>query len=137
QTFPNGNYGFLGLFDIPVGDGVVSVEFEGPTQGAQAERFLHLDFLQNGTVRFDDDPTATCCHYTIGKVFTLSVAIQVTADSAVAHVSLLVEGGSPGTFDYLIRQPNFARQFSAFRISMGYPWTGAFVVTDLIVTRHN
>jgi hypothetical protein len=137
QTFPDGNYGFLGVFDIPNGDGLVSVEFDGPTQGPAAERFLHLDFLPNGTVRFDDDPAATCCHYTIDKAFTLSVAIEVTASSAVAHVTLLGEGGSPGTFDYTIRQPNFARQFTAFRLSMGYPWTGAFVATNLLVTRHN
>jgi hypothetical protein len=139
QTFSTGNYGFLGVFDIGSGDGLISVDFVANPQGLTAESFLHLDFLQDGRVRFDDDPSVTCCHYGIDTTFTLSVSIQVMDTAAVAHVTLLGQGQgvSPGTFDYPIKHPNFARQFSAFRVWMGYPWTGAFVVTDLLVTRHN
>ena len=137
QTFPDGNYSFVGVFDIGQGSGLASVEFDAIPQGPIAERFLHLDFMQDGSVRFDDDPSMTCCHYSTSTPFTLSVSIEVTASSAVAHVTLFGKGVSEGTFDYTIKQPNFARRFGAFRLSMGFPWTGAFAVTDLLVTRHN
>jgi hypothetical protein len=137
QTFPDGNYGFLGVFDIGQGSGLASLEFDANPQGPVAESFLHLDFMQDGSVRFDDDPSATCCHYSASTPFTLSVSIQVTASSAVAHVTLFGQGVSQGTYDYTIKHPNLATRFSAFRLWMGFPWTGAFEVTDLVVTRHN
>ncbi len=136
QTFPDGNYGFLGVFEIGQGSGLASLDFVANPQGPVAESFLHLDFMPDGSVRFDDDPSATCCHYPDAP-FTLSVSIQVTASSAVAHVTLFGKGVSQGTYDYTIKQPNLARQFRAFRLSMGFPWAGDFYVTDLVLTRHN
>lgn len=137
QTFPDGNYSFLGVFVIGQGSGLASVEFDANPQGPVAESFLHLDFMQDGSVRFDDDPSASCCHYTADTPFTLSVSIQVTAGSAVAHVTLFGKGVSQGTYDYPIKYPSLASRFSAFRLWMGFPWTGDFWATDLLVTRHN
>ncbi len=138
QTFPTGNYGFLGTMLIPEGiTGLSSVEFDASPQGPVAQSFLHLDFMPDGSVRFDDDPSVTCCHYSHGSLFTLSVSMQVTAGSAVAHVTLLGKGVSQGTYDYMIKRPNLASQFAAVRLWVGYPWAAEFYVTDLIVTRHN
>jgi hypothetical protein len=146
QTFPDGNYSFVGVFFVAA-NGPVTVEFDASPQGPNALSFLHLDFMPDGTVRFDDDPLVTCCHYERDFPFTLSVSIQVTANSAVAHVSVLGgreiagnidrQGVSQGSYDYTIKQPSFATRFGAFRLSIGYPWAGRFFATDLLVTRHN
>jgi hypothetical protein len=146
QTFPDGNYNFVGVFFVK-GDDPVTVEFDASPQGPVALSFLHLDFMPDGSVRFDDDPTVSCCHYARGWPFTLSVSIQITASSAVAHLTVLggqeiagnvnKQGVSQGSYDYTIKQPSFASRFGAFRLSIGYPWVGEFFVTDLLVTRHN
>jgi len=136
QTFADGNYGFLAAIYIPSGSGLASVEFDtGPLGSPATTSFLHLDFLEDGTIRFDDNPAKTCCHYPHDQFFTLSVPMEVTATGATAHVTLLGTGVSSGTFDYPIQQPNFARQYGAIRLWMGYPWTGSFDATDLLVTR--
>jgi hypothetical protein len=138
QTFPDGNYGFLGALFIPSGSGLASVEFDtSPGGSPAAASFLHLDFLQDGSIRFDDDPAVTFGHFPHDQFFTLSVPIEVTASSAVAHVTLFGTSTSGGTFDYPIKHPSFARQYGAIRLWMGVPWTGSFDATDLVVTRKN
>jgi len=138
QTFPDGNYGFLGALFIPSGSGLASVEFDtSPSGSPPATSFLHLDFLQDGSVRFDDDPSVTFGHFPHDQFFTLSVSMEITSTSAIAHVTLFGTNVSQGTFDYTIRQPNFARQYGAIRLWMGFPWTGSFDATDLLVTRRN
>ena len=146
QTFPNGNYSFVGVLFV-YADGPVTLEFDASPQGPVAVSFLHLDFMPDGSVRFDDDPSVTCCHYARAWPFTLSVSIQVTASSAIAHVTLSggqeihgnvnTQGVSQGSYDYTIKQPTFASRFGAFRLSIGYPWQGEFFGTDLLVTRRN
>jgi hypothetical protein len=136
KTFSDGTYGFLGAFFIPSGSGLATVEFDTSASGAPASTgFLHLDFLQNNTVRVDDDPSVTFGSFPRDKFFTLSVTMEITSTSAQAHMTLFGTGTSGGTFDYAIKQPNFARQYGAIKLWMGYPWTGSFDATDLIVTR--
>jgi len=136
KTYPAGTYGFLGALFIPSGSGLASVEFDtSPSGSPPSTGFLHLDFLQNGTVRFDDDPGVTFGGFPHDQFFTLSVGMDVTSTSAVAHVTLFGNGTSGGTFDYTIKQPNFARQYGAIKLWMGFPWTGSFDATDLLVTR--
>jgi hypothetical protein len=44
--------------------------------------------------------------------------------------------GTSGTKDFAIPPPfaNFAQQFGQIQVYMGFPWTGAFDATDLLVT---
>jgi hypothetical protein len=136
KTYADGSYGFLCALFIPSGSGLASVEFDtSPSGSPPSTSFLHLDFLQNGTVRFDDDPGVTFGGFPHNQFFTLSVGMDVTSTTAVAHVTLFGTGTSGGTFDYTIKQPNFARQYGAIKLWMGYPWTGSFDATDLLVTR--
>jgi hypothetical protein len=137
RTYADGSYGFLGVLFIPSRSGLASVEFDtGPSGGRPSTSFLHLDFLQSGAVRFDDDSSVTFGHFPHDQYFTLSVRIDVTSTTAVAGVTLFGTGTSGGTFSYPIRRPRFARQYGAIRLWMGYPWTGSFAATDLIVTRN-
>jgi hypothetical protein len=136
KSYPDGKYGFLGAIFIPSGSGLASVEFDtGPFGSPPSTSFLHLDFLENGQVRFDDNPDVTFRTFAHDQFFTVSVAMDVTSTSAIAHVTLLGDGTSGGTFDYSIKQPSFARQFGAIKLWMGFPWTGSFDMTDLLVTR--
>jgi len=100
KTYPDGTYGFLGAIFIPSGSGLATVEFDtSPATSPPSAEFLHLDFLENGTVRFDDNPSVTFGQYPHDQFFTLSVNMEVTATTAVAHVTLFGTGTSGGTFD--------------------------------------
>ena len=96
--------------------------------------FLHLDFLQDNTVRINDDPNLTFGTFPRDQFFTLSVNLEITPQSAVAHMALFGTGTS-GTMDFTIPSLNLARQYGAIRLWMGFPWTGSFDATDILVTR--
>ena len=130
-----GDYGFLGAFFIPSGAGLASVEFDtGPVGAPALTSFLHLDFKDN-LVRINDDDGNTWGTFPRDQVFTLSVNFEITSNSAVAHMALFGTGAS-GTKDFTIPSPfsSFAQQFGAIRVFMGFPWTGSFDATDLLVT---
>jgi hypothetical protein len=137
KTYPAGTYNFLGALFIPSGTGLASVEFDtGPSGGPPSTSFLHLDFTTDNNVRINDDPDNTWGIFPRNQVFTLSVSLEVTSTSAIAHMALFGTGAS-GTRDFTIPAPfsNFARQFGAIKVWMGFPWSGSFDATDLIVTR--
>jgi hypothetical protein len=133
-----GTYNFLGAFFIPSGAGLASVEFDtGPGGVPAATSFLHLDFTQENTVRINDTNDADHLWGTFqrNRFFTLSVNLEITSSTAVAHMALFGTGTS-GTKDFTIPAPfnNFARQFGQIQTFMGFPWTGSFDATDLLVT---
>jgi hypothetical protein len=131
----DGTYGFLAALFIPSGSGLASVEFDTTPAGSPASApFLHLDFLQNNTVRLNDDPNLTFGTFPRDQFFTLSVNLEITPQSAVAHLALFGTGTS-GTMDFTIPSLNLARQYGAIRLWMGFPWTGSFDATDIVVTR--
>lgn len=136
-----GTYNFLGALFIPSGKDVdATVEFDTSTHGQPASTaFLHLDFASNkdgqNVVRIDDDPNNTWGTFPRDQFFTLSVNLEITTSSAVAHMALFGTGTS-GTKDFTIPAPfnNFAQQFGQIQVYMGFPWTGSFDATDLLVT---
>jgi hypothetical protein len=135
QVRGDGSYGFLAALYIPSGSGLASIEFDtSPTGGPPSTSFLHLDFIENNTVRINDDPAVTFGTFPRDQVFVLSVGMDISASSAVAHMALLGTGAS-GSMDYNIPLANFARQYGAIRLWMGWPWTGSFNATDILVTR--
>jgi len=130
-----GSYGFLGALFIPSGSGLATVEFDTTPQGSPASAgFLHLDFMQNNTVRINDDPNLTFGTFPRDQFFTLSVGLDISASSAIAHMALFGTGAS-GSFDYTIPLLNLARQYGAIKLWMGFPWSGSFDATDILVTR--
>jgi hypothetical protein len=135
QSGGDGSYGFLAVLFIPTGSGLATVEFDTTPHGSPAAAgFLHLDFLQNNTVRINDDPKLTFGKFPRDQFFTLSVSLDIAASSAVAHMTLLGSGTS-GSMDYAIPLLNLARQYGAIKLWMGFPWSGSFDATDIIVTR--
>jgi hypothetical protein len=79
----DGSYGLLAVLFLPSGSGLATVEFDTFGQGFG---FLHLDFLQNNTVRINDDNAQVFGTFPRDLFFTLSVALDITPSSATAHM---------------------------------------------------
>ncbi|HEX4352757.1 MAG TPA: hypothetical protein VHZ95_07590 [Polyangiales bacterium] len=130
----DGTFGLLAVLYIPTGAQVATLQFESFGQAASNYgSFLHLDFLQNNTVRFNDEDSSAFGSFPRDQAFTVSITLTITASSASAHVDLL--GGASGSADHAGTPVAIAQQFGAVRFWMGYPWTGSFYVNDVIVTR--
>ncbi len=120
---------------IPDGSGLATIEFDTSPFGSPANTgFLHLDFMQDGTVRMDDNPAEVWGTYSHDKSFDVFVTLDITSTTAVAHMSLIGSGTS-GTKDYNVPLGKFANQLGAVKFWMGFPWQGSFDVTDIIVTK--
>jgi hypothetical protein len=139
QFAGDGSYTFDATLFIPpdpAGRTVASVQFEQFNQSVDNSfnGFLHLDFLQNGTIRIDDGPVVfgTFPH---NQPFIVQVTLNINA-TPTAHI-VLGGAGAAGQQDYTI-QAQFiprARQFGAVRLWMGFPWSGPFDATNIVVTK--
>ncbi len=130
-----GTYTLVAAVFIPGGSGLATVEFDTPPAGAPPNLgFLHFDFLQDGTIRMDDNPAQIWGTYPHNQSFDLFVTLDITATSAVAHLSLAGTGTS-GTKDYNVPLGQFANQLGAVKFWMGFPSQGSFDVTDIVVTK--
>ena len=114
---------------------VASVQFEQFNQSADNSfsGFLHLDFLPNGTVRIDDNVAfGTFPH---NQPFIVQVTLNINA-TPTAHI-VLGGAGASGQRDYTIQTPFIPRalQFGAIRLWMGFPWSGPFDATNIVVTK--
>ena len=130
-----GTYTLAAAMFIPGGSGLATIEFDTSPSGAPPNTgFLHLDFMQDGTVRMDDNPAEVWGTYRHNQSFDVFVTLDITATTAVAHMSLIGSGTS-GTKDYTVPLGKFANQLGAVKFWMGFPWQGSFDVTDIIVTK--
>ena len=130
----DGTYSLLCSLFIPSGSGLATVEFAtSPFGSPQSAGFLHLDFLQDNTVRLDDDAGEVFGTFPRDQFFALAVTLEVGASSAVAHISLFGTGAS-GSKDHDVTPLSLAHQVGAVKFWMGFPWTGSFDVTDIHVS---
>jgi hypothetical protein len=130
-----GTYTLAAAMFIPKGSGLATIEFDTSPAGAPPNfGFLHLDFLQDGTVRMDDNPAQVWGTYQHDQSFDVFVTLDITATTAVAHLSLIGSGAS-GTKDYNVPLGQLANQLGAVKIWMGFPWQGSFDITDILVTK--
>jgi hypothetical protein len=122
---------------IPSGSGVASIQFEtftNPVSSLQA--FLHLDFTQGNQVRIDDNEGSKFGSFTRDQPFIVQVTLNINASASTARIVLGGVGAS-GERDYTIISPlqSLSRQFGAVRVWQGFPHTGAFDATNIVVTR--
>ena len=132
------SYTFDATLFIPTGKAVASVQFEQFNQPVanSFNGFLHLDFLQNGTIRIDDRPDKVFGTFPHDQPFIVQVTLNINA-APTAHI-VLASAGTSGQMDYTIVQgPPFpdARQFGAVRLWMGTPQSGPFDATNIVVTK--
>jgi len=140
QFAGDGSYTFDATLFIPPdpsGRTVASVQFEQFNQPVDNSfnGFLHLDFLQNGTIRIDDRPDVVFGTFPHNQPFIVQVTLNINA-APTAHI-VLGGAGASGQTDYTIQTPfiQAARQFGAVRLWMGFPWSGPFDATNIVVTK--
>ena len=138
QFAGDGSYTFDATLFIPAGKAVASVQFEQFSQPVanSFNGFLHLDFLQNGTIRIDDRPDKVFGTFPHDQPFIVQVTLSINTTPTAQIV--LAGAGTSGQMDYTIPQgPPFpdARQFGAVRLWMGTPQSGPFDATNIVVTK--
>jgi hypothetical protein len=131
-----GQYSFICAMFMPTGSGYATLQFEPAVQPQPGGlySFLHLDFTTDNKVRIDDNNAIQFGTFPRDQPFDVAVSLNTAVSPPTAHIGLLGTGAS-GSMDYTIAAPvQFVQQFGAIRIWMGYPWTGYFDATDLLVT---
>ena len=142
QQPANGTYVFsTALFIPPTGpqgeDNVATISFEAlAPQGNLPAEFLHLDFLANNRVQIDDDGSTVFGQFPRNQVFLVQVTLDINATAAKAHI-ILSGAGASGEADRNVISPlvQQAQKFGAVRIRMGFPHTGTFFATNVLVQR--
>jgi len=127
-----GKYNFLAILLMPSGSGVATIQFEAFSRPIS---FLHIDFMPDNHVRIDDVESTRFGTFPRGESFIVQVTLNLN-ESPNANIALLGRGAS-GTADRNIIPAlhSFAREFGAVRLLMGFPHTGWFNATDIVVTR--
>ena len=132
-----GTYVFSTALFIPKNNsGVASIQFESFNQPVTTPSgFLHLDFMPDNRVRIDDDPSTSFGTFPRDQVFIVQVTLNLN-DTPSAHI-ILSGAEASGQADRTILPPfrPQASQFGAVRIFMGFPHTGAFQATNVLVER--
>jgi hypothetical protein len=131
-----GQYGFICAMFMPKGSGLATLSFEPAAQPQPGGMysFLHLDFTQDNKVRINDNDGTKFGTFPRDQPFDVTVSLNTAASPPTAHIGL-IGAGTSGSADYAITDPvQFVQQFGAIRVWMGYPWTGYFDSTDLLVT---
>jgi hypothetical protein len=131
-----GSYTFSTYMFMPSGAGLATIQFEPFGQAPDnLMSFLHIDFLQNNTVRIDDIDATAFGSFPRDQIFIVLVSLNINASAPTAHI-VISGAGASGTKDYTI-QPAFismAQQFGAVRLWMGFPWTGSFQASNIGVS---
>jgi hypothetical protein len=134
----DGEYTFSTTLYIPSGSGIATIQFERFNQQvSDLSSFMHLDFTGDNRVRIDDNDATTFGSFPRNQVFIVQVTLNINASSPTARI-VLSGAGASGQKDYNINPAliSFARQFGAVRVWMGFPWTGSFDATNIVVTRN-
>lgn len=132
----DGDYTFSATLFIPAGSGLVTIQFEPFNQSVGTlTNFLHIDFMQDGQIRIDDNDATKFGSFPHNQAFLVQVTLHIDATAPTAHI-VLAGAGTSGTADYTVLPPfrSIAHQFGAVRLWMGFPWTGTFDATNIVVT---
>jgi hypothetical protein len=130
-------YTFSAIMFMASGSGVATIQFETFTNPVSSlESFLHLDFMQDNQVRIDDNESTKFGSFPRDQPFIVQVTLNINASASTAHI-VLSGAGASGERDYTVIPPfqNLSRQFGAIRVWQGFPHTGAFDATIIVVTR--
>jgi hypothetical protein len=138
QQHGNGPYIFsIVLFMPQTSSGVATIQFEPFNQPvASPSGFLHLDFMPDNRVRIDDDDNTMFGHFPRNQAFIVQVTLDINDTSPNARI-ILSGAGASGEADRTVipaLRP-LAQQFGAVRIWMGFPHTGAFQATNVLLQR--
>lgn len=134
-----GIYTFSTFLHFPSGNNnVATIQFDrfGWPVSDVTGGFLHIDFLPDNSVRIDDKDNTKFGQFPRNQVFIVQVTLNINSTTPTARISLSGAGAS-GETTYAISTPVFvswAQQFGAVKLWMGFPWTGKFDATQIVVT---
>jgi hypothetical protein len=131
-----GQYTFSAAMFIPSGVGLATIQFEPFGQPPSTlTNFLHIDFTTDNMVRIDDNDATKFGSFPRDQVFAVFVTLATDASPPTARITL-VGAGTSGQADYVILPAlrPMSQQFGAVRVWMGFPWTGSFDSTEIVVT---
>lgn len=128
-----GDYSFTATMHLPEGAGVATLQFEPFGQVPAGLAYFHLDFMENNTVRVNDNAQEVFGSFPRNAPFTVQVDLHVAAKGSSADVSL---GGAGATGTHHVSTftgSSFAPQFGSVRLFMGFPHMGTFHATNLVL----
>jgi hypothetical protein len=134
-----GTYVFSAFLNMPSGNNnVATIQFDqfGWPVFDVTGGFLHIDLLPDNTLRIDDNANTIFGHFPRNQVFTVQVTLNINSTAPTAHI-VLSGAGASGEANYAISTPVFisrSQQFGAVKIWMGFPWTGSFDATQIVVS---
>jgi hypothetical protein len=130
-------YTFAATMFMTPDSGVATIQFETASNPVSSlDSFLHVDLMENNQIRIDDNEATRFGSFPRNQPFIIQVTLDINASSSTAHIALGGAGAS-GTADHTILPPfqAMSRQFGAIRVWQGFPHTGAFDATNIVVTR--
>lgn len=133
----DGVYTFSATIFMLSNSGVATVQFEPfINQASDLFAFLHLDFMPDNRIRIDDNEATKFGAFPRDQPFILQVTLNINATASTAHI-VLAGANATGVKDYTVLSPfqSKSREFGAIRIWQGFPQTGAFDATNIVVTR--
>jgi hypothetical protein len=134
----DGKYTFTATLFMPSSfKGIGTLQFEPFTQPVDVpEGFLHIDLTQDNTLRINHDDSTAFGRFPRDKPFIVEVTLNI-GPTSTAHVALAGADTDLASADFEIPPPlrNAARQFGAIRVWMGFPWTGFFDATNIVVRK--
>lgn len=128
----DGVYTFAATLFLTPASGIASISFET----AVSQEFLHLDFMPDNRVRIDDTAGTEFGAFPRDQPFLVQVTLNINASASTVQV-VLAGAGASGEQDYTVLSPfqPLSRSFGAVRVWQGFPNTGAFDATNIVVTR--
>lgn len=137
QARGDGTYDFSATLQLPPGASGATIQFESFNQPVTSiARFLHLDFMANDRVRIDDISSTEFGTFPRNQPFIVQVRLTILPTTANAHI-VLGGAGASGEADHTIQSPflPMTHDFGAVRLWMGFPSTGKFYATNIVVSR--
>lgn len=131
-----GTYTFTATMFMPQNSQTATVQFEPfGNSPSDLSGFLHLDFTPENNVRIDDIESSRFGEFPRDQPFIVQVTLTIGAPST-AHIVLSGTGASgDSTYQVLAPFNGRAQQFGAVRVWQGFPHTGAFDVTNIVVSK--
>jgi hypothetical protein len=135
----DGEYTFTTTVFMPTGAGIATIQFEPFNQPVGTlTNFLHIDLMPDNRVRIDDKDETRFGSFQRDQPIIVQVTLNISATSVTARI-VLSGAAASGQRDYDIipaLRP-LARQFGAVRLWMGFPSTGTFHATNIVVKKAN
>jgi hypothetical protein len=131
-----GTYTFTATMFMPTNSRTATVQFEPFINSpSDLNGFLHLDFTPENNVRIDDTESTRFGQFPRDQPFIVQVTLTIGVQSTARII--LSGAGASGDTTYTVPPPfnSRAQQFGAIRVWQGFPHTGAFEVTNIVVSK--